>query len=39
MMLKAIVGLEIGITRLVSKTKLSQNKEVRNAIVRSERRN
>ena len=28
-MLKAIVGLEIGITRLVGKAKLSQNKEVR----------
>lgn len=29
MMLKAIVGIEIGITRLVGKAKLSQNKEVR----------
>jgi transcriptional regulator len=28
-MLKAIVGLEIEITRLVGKSKLSQNKEVR----------
>ncbi len=28
-MVKAIVGLEIGITRLVGKTKLSQNKEAR----------
>ncbi|MFA7434114.1 MAG: FMN-binding negative transcriptional regulator [Gemmobacter sp.] len=29
MMLKAVVGLEIGITRLVGKAKLSQNKEIR----------
>lgn len=29
MMLKAIVGMEIGITRLVGKSKLSQNKEAR----------
>jgi len=29
MMLKAIVGIEIEVTRLVGKTKLSQNKEVR----------
>jgi len=28
-MLKAIVGIEIGITRLAGKSKLSQNKEVR----------
>jgi transcriptional regulator len=28
-LLKAIVGLEIGITRLVGKFKLSQNKDVR----------
>src|SRR5690606_18040113 len=29
MMLKAIVGIEIEITRLIGKSKLSQNKEVR----------
>lgn len=29
MMLKVIVGIEIEVTRLVGKTKLSQNKEVR----------
>jgi transcriptional regulator len=32
MMLKAIVGIEIEITRLVGKSKLSQNKEVRDIL-------
>ncbi|MDN0083399.1 hypothetical protein QU487_11640 [Crenobacter sp. SG2305] len=31
-MLKAIVGIEIEITRLIGKTKLSQNKEVRDIL-------
>src|SRR3546814_20185759 len=37
-MLKAIVGIEIEITRLVGKSKLSQNKEVRDIRGRTEER-